>query len=45
MNNILGQRLKRVHRTTIGKNTKSAGYSYLTQNLGVRIILNIIKTY
>ncbi|XP_035725266.1 myosin-11-like isoform X5 [Vespa mandarinia] len=34
VNNILAQRLKRVHRTTIGKNTKSAGYSYLTQNLG-----------
>ncbi|KAL2734072.1 golgin subfamily A member 3-like isoform X2 [Vespula squamosa] len=34
VNNILAQRLKRVHRTTIGKNTKSGGYSYLTQNLG-----------
>ncbi|KAI4494442.1 hypothetical protein M0802_008934 [Mischocyttarus mexicanus] len=34
MNNILTQRLKKVHRTTIGKNTKSAGYSYLTQNIG-----------
>nr|XP_050849490.1 golgin subfamily A member 3-like isoform X3 [Vespula vulgaris] len=34
VNNILTQRLKRVHRTTIGKNTKSTGYSYLTQNLG-----------
>ncbi|XP_015185585.1 PREDICTED: early endosome antigen 1-like [Polistes dominula] len=34
LNNILTQRLKKVHRTTIGKNTKSVGYSYLTQNYG-----------
>ncbi|KAK2579500.1 hypothetical protein KPH14_010811 [Odynerus spinipes] len=37
VNNILAQRLKRLQKTTIGKNTKSAGYyiipSYVSQNL------------